>query len=388
MQKTDRRTKRIAIAIGAVLAALLGGAVALFIVNDQRIKQVPDHFPRAEPRFASVRAPWPSRFGVNANLVLENGDGPWRRHQLRAIKTNGLGWVRFTFSGSVLEPRRGDLQFALYDQVAGEVAAAGLDLIPIIAFTPKWASTLGGSDRTPAKEPEVTDRIVTAFVRRYGPGGTFWQEHPQLPPRPVRTWEIWNEENARYFFAPREGKTFAHHAVVVARAIRAVDPRARILFGGLAGHLKSRWEVTSAPRFLADAIKAQPSLRRLLDGVAYHSYIHPIAEMTCAMRDELDRLGLAKWPLVLNEFGPPAGELKGALPEPERATQMAAHVAAVVNARTCKRPPNVVLVAPYTWWSPRQDPDNREHWYGIADDRGQLLASGRAYVKTAAAASH
>ena len=39
----------------------------------------------------------------------------------------------------------------------------------------------------------------TAFLRdavdRYGPYGSFWLEHPAVPYLPIRSWEIWNEEN-------------------------------------------------------------------------------------------------------------------------------------------------------------------------------------------------
>jgi len=388
MQKTDPKTKRIAIAIGAFLLALLAGAVVLFLVSQNRVKQVPDHFPRPEPRATSARAPWPPRFGVNANLVLGNGDGAWRRRQLGAIAANGLHWVRGTISGSVLQPEPGAPRFEVHDQWVLDLAAAGLEFVPNLTFTPRWAATLGNSDRTPANNPAVTDRLVRAIVRRYGPGGSLWREHPGVRSRPIRTWEIWNEENVRHFFAPRDGRTYAHHAVVVARAIRSVDPRARILFGGLAGHLDDSWQVKAADGFLADAIDAQPSLRRLLDGVAYHSYgtAGRVAEVTCAMRKKMDELGLANKPLVLNEFGAATSGGAGALDEQARATRMGETVAAVVKPQTCQRAPNVALIAPYTWWSPHTNPDDPEQWFWLANDHGTPLASGRTYVLAAAGA--
>ena len=47
----------------------------------------------------------------------------------------------------------------------------------------------------------VGQRFVSGAVERYGPGGSFWAEHPSLPQRPIRTWQIWNEENFKYFVA-------------------------------------------------------------------------------------------------------------------------------------------------------------------------------------------
>ncbi len=226
------------------------------------------------------------------------------------------------------------------------------------------------------------------MVKRYGPGGTFWRKHPQLTPRPVRVWEIWNEQNARHFFAPRDGKTFRPPR----GRRRTRDPRrrpqARIIFGGLAGHLKDSWQVKSAPGFLADAIAAQPSLRRLLDGVAYHSYMHPVKEMTCAMRAELDRLGLAQLAADLQRVR------RIDWPRRTRASDRAAtrhahgHAhAAIVNQRTCRRPANIVLVAPYTWWSPRKDPGNPEQWFGSPTTPGACSRPVATYVKAAVAAS-
>ncbi len=42
-------------------------------------------------------------------------------------------------------------------------------------------------------------RFLTRAVRRYGPRGSFWAENPQLPKRPIRNWQIWNEANFKYF---------------------------------------------------------------------------------------------------------------------------------------------------------------------------------------------
>ncbi len=43
-------------------------------------------------------------------------------------------------------------------------------------------------------------------VERYGPEGSFWEENPDLPFLPIRSWEIWNEENIVTFAQPRPGR--------------------------------------------------------------------------------------------------------------------------------------------------------------------------------------
>ena len=46
---------------------------------------------------------------------------------------------------------------------------------------------------------------LAALVERYGPDGTFWTDHPELPKHPLREWQIWNEPHLpAYWDAPRE----------------------------------------------------------------------------------------------------------------------------------------------------------------------------------------
>ena len=46
---------------------------------------------------------------------------------------------------------------------------------------------------------------IDRFLSRYGPGGTFFKDHPNVPVRPVVHVEILNEPNFQYMIPPREG---------------------------------------------------------------------------------------------------------------------------------------------------------------------------------------
>jgi hypothetical protein len=39
--------------------------------------------------------------------------------------------------------------------------------------------------------------FVWQVVQRYGQNGSFWYEHPNLTPHPIKIWEVWNEENLK-----------------------------------------------------------------------------------------------------------------------------------------------------------------------------------------------
>ena len=44
--------------------------------------------------------------------------------------------------------------------------------------------------------------FIDELVDRYGPDGDLWTAHPELDPVPVRTWQIWNEQNSPTFYQP------------------------------------------------------------------------------------------------------------------------------------------------------------------------------------------
>ena len=47
---------------------------------------------------------------------------------------------------------------------------------------------MGGSGRLAS-----FSAFVRSLVERYGTGGTFWEENPDLAARPIRYYDIWNE---------------------------------------------------------------------------------------------------------------------------------------------------------------------------------------------------
>ena len=118
------------------------------------------------------------------------------------------------------------------------------------------------------------------MVDRYGPGGPFWQQHPELPELPIRSWQIWNEPNLPGFvggdradiaLAPAR---YASLLTLSADAIRSVDPTAQIVLAGLSpGNPRSRGNIG---HFL-DSLYAIPGIRKDFDVVAVHPYSPTLA---------------------------------------------------------------------------------------------------------------
>ena len=89
------------------------------------------------------------------------------------------------------------------------------------------------------------DDYVREVVGRYGVGGTFWSDHPELPELPMREWEVGNEPNLAannpgYVSADRnrgiQPGSYAElliHTAAVLRSAPGFSPTSRVLFAGL-----------------------------------------------------------------------------------------------------------------------------------------------------------
>jgi hypothetical protein len=146
-------------------------------------------------------------------------------------------------------------------------------------------------------------RLLRALVGRYGPSGTFWELHPELRGDPIRTWQIWNEEND-HRFAEASVRGYATLLRTAAPAIRSVDPKAEIVLGGLYAAPRIRPSL-DATDFL-DRLYRRGRVRGLFDGVALHPYAPDPSLMAAhigALRTVMRRHGESRKGLFITEFG-------------------------------------------------------------------------------------
>ena len=111
--------------------------------------------------------------------------------------------------------------------------------------------------------------FATAAVRRYGPNGTFWTSCG-CTKRPIRVWEVWNEPNLAPFWDLPNPAEYGALLSSTRSALRAADPGARVLFGGLAYPSSLSATRLEPNAFLRDTIQAVGARR--FDAVALHNY--------------------------------------------------------------------------------------------------------------------
>lgn len=145
-----------------------------------------------------------------------------------AAKKVGTKWVRIGFIWALAEPLPGEYNFTEFDWIINAALQRNLSVLPVVMFTPKWAS--GKPDAKdyylypPAKDEYLHD-FAKALAMHYRGRVTHW--------------ELWNEPDMRGFLKDPDGdgSTADDYAEMLAHfygGIKAGDPDAKVVLGGLA----------------------------------------------------------------------------------------------------------------------------------------------------------
>jgi hypothetical protein len=240
--------------------------------------------------------------------------------QLVRLKQGGVDSIRFPFLWSALQQQKGGaFNWSGIDEFVGGAAKAGIEVLPFLTGAPKWAVPVNHRYGSPENLPVRTAAQKsgwTTFVReavaRYGPTGTYWADNPEVPRRPIRTWQIWNEPNFMYFVAKPNPVEYGKLVKLSFSAIRGIDPAAELILGGLfsrpaEANLNRRSPLAYfAADFLEQLYSSTPGIKRMFQGVALHPYtatykrLEPYVE---EIRDVLKKNHDAGKGLWLTELG-------------------------------------------------------------------------------------
>jgi hypothetical protein len=242
---------------------------------------------------------------------------PLHRSDLSLMRRTGIGSLRFAIFWSQAEPAPGVFDWRATDALLMSTSRYGFEHLPVIWGSPPWVvrrARAGHCRFTTARctalqmpvhgpaQRRAWSTFLEALVERYGPGGTFWELHPELPVKPILAWQIWNEEND-HRFAEASAPAYARLLRSSAPAIRSVDPAARIVLGGLYATPRIK-PALDATTFLTRLYRQ--GVKDLFDEVALHPYAADPSTMAAsitALRDVMRRHGDGRRGLYLTEFG-------------------------------------------------------------------------------------
>jgi hypothetical protein len=264
----------------------------------------------------------------------------------------GVGIVRQPFDWSRVEREPGEYDFSVYDDYVGKAAAAGVSVLPILARLP--------TPHAQAIDRAAYARFVAAAVGRYGPAGSFWSAHPDVPFLPVHAWQIWNEPNIRNWW-PGRVNAAAYVALLRAgaRAVRSVDPGAEVVAAGLPN---SKNLGVPFLRYLDDMYRA--GAKGLFDTLAIHPYSRDVQGLLALA--EQARAVMNRWGdrsrLWITEFGWSTGGDASAFRVTRRgqADRIAASLSALIAERRALRLRGFIL---FQWRDAVAPPElGRDPW--------------------------
>jgi len=322
--------------------------------------------------FGMPRSAWDGFLSemVAAHVQFVREDAAWEAVQPSAPTAKGPGY-----------------NWAWTDAIASALARHRLQWLPIIDYSTSWSASYSQSDgllkpRQPdlLSPPKPVDvpyfaAYAAAFVKRYGPGGSFWAANPRLRPEPVTQVQIWNEPNANYFWMPSpDAQAYASLYEQARSAILAAAPKVKVAVGALGN---PSWTFLDQ---LFSALGGARDVAAVAD-TPYASRPEDVVDNVAGLRRALDAHGDRSATIQVSEFGWPtrgSESFVATLTDPGRATALVRTMQMLATGNY-----GVSLIAPYTWVTPQQDPNNAEDWYGIVNADGSQTASSLAYAAEA-----
>jgi polysaccharide biosynthesis protein PslG len=330
------RRRRASVAVGVAALATVG--ITLVTSGCSSGPAAPEASPAvtrpvlASPPASAAAIPAPSaplsRSGLIGFAAAELLDDPLSQQvaQLEQMKSMGMTTIRVDANWSGGEPSQGSFDWSTLDGIMDAVHQVGMTADWIIDGCPPWAAAAGatGQFAQPAS-PAQFAAWAAAVAARYGPMGADY-------------FEIWNEPNNPAFWSPAPNPA-AYTADLIAAyaAIKAVDPSAVVITGGLAPEANSSNSydiVTFFQDMYADGAQGN------FDAVGDHPYTFPADPGTDYQGawDEMDQTspslrslmiahGDADKKIWITEFGAPTGTVTAA----QQATELTQAITAAKN---------------------------------------------------------
>ena len=243
--------------------------------------------------FASTAAAVPGNFWGVAPQATPSAE------QFQRLKLGGVDSVRIPIEWNTAQagPETG-YSWVIPDDLVAGAAAAGIEVFPFVTGAPTWAVRPTVVNRAAHATAPISLPVKTAAqkagwtaflseaVRRYGPNGAFWAEHPGIPYRPIRVWQLWNEPNFKYFVARPNPAEYGKLVKLSAPVIKSIDPAAKIILAGLFAAPKEAGYNTKPPQayfatdFIEQMYKKTPGIKSNFDGVALHPYTYDYQDIS------------------------------------------------------------------------------------------------------------
>ena len=232
-RRLDRR--RFVLAAGALAAPLVaacGGAASTATVAQRPTEPpAPTATRPSPPTTVPTAAPTPTLKPRDASMTSPDfsvhvflwGGADTTLRDLGLVREMGFTWVKQRFEWRYIEPHvKGKMEWGEPDRILEAVARAGLKLIARVDNQPRWARSdpTWPIDGPPDKLSDFGD-FLEAMAKRYR--------------GQIQAYQVWNEPNLAREWGnkPPNPKQYADMLKIAYGAIKAADPAALVISGGL-----------------------------------------------------------------------------------------------------------------------------------------------------------
>ena len=250
-------------------------------------------------------------YGVVYDRDISGAPAAIQDQQFALMRESGVTTVRRVFSWAAAQPEQGQPpDFADTDALVARAARNDIQILPIVMYAPVWARMNADDPASPPAADGDYVAFLKALVARYGPKGGFWSEHTEIPRRPLRTWQVWNEPQLPYQWGDNKNWPTSYGKLLNASyaALKTADPGCRVV---LAGATNFAWDAL-------EALYDKGRVKGKFDIAALHPYTGSAGRVVKAaqlFRAVLERHGDGKKPLWITELTWPASKGRVAAPK-------------------------------------------------------------------------
>jgi hypothetical protein len=305
-------------------------------------------------------------FGVGALRAEFLADYPLGLGDLERMGQARIGLYRARFREDQVLVDGSYSNWSRLDNLARAAALNSVALQPVLINMPLEVYTPPKTDAERVRFAE----FAAAAVGRYGPAGSFWAACG-CPKLPATVWEVWNEPNLAPFWDLPDPAEYGALLEETGSAIRAADPGARVLFGGLAYPSTLSATRLEPNAFLRGVILEVGAER--FDALALHNYRpNPERAVDTLLAGTVETLktyagttadGAPRKQVWVNEFGRPTLPDDPTTTEDEQATSEEAQrlwLDTFLNLLLPRR--SAWNLGPVMWYSLRDGPDADASW--------------------------
>jgi hypothetical protein len=254
-------------------------------------------------------APAASAAQAPAAFAGMSPQGPTSDRDYQLMESSGVSSVRLPMYWAGIQsetPFVSEPDFDGFDHDVRLAAEHEIRIMPFVWGSPEWAAArIVDFPVATAWQRWGWATFLRDAVDRYGPYGSFWLEHPALPYLPIRSWEVWNEENIVTFSSSTGPARYAKLLRDSGRVLHEMDPGAKVLVGGLFGRPLQIPPNTGSGDFLSRLYRAH-NVKPFFDGVALHPYVADAGAMRAQILNLRRIMRIhhdARTPLYLTEIG-------------------------------------------------------------------------------------